>query len=127
MSEHSDQWAWLEAELTETLDGVRYQAGMACSQASNQAEMDRNRQYAELADIYRSAAKAYIPKLASMTPHLSRWPPDPLRFIQEAAVCRTLYHQGDIHGALQQSYALLSALPGNPGSTPPEVPPPPDD
>jgi hypothetical protein len=113
MSEHTARWLRpMTTELTEALEGVRIQARLAGDQ-----------QYVLLAETY-------IVALDNKTPYLSQWHPDPPmteRFIKATAVVAGLYHKGDILGVLQHTYAVLSALPGDPGSTPPEVPPPPDD
>lgn len=116
MSEHSKQWPRpVTEELTKALEGVR-----------TRARVIGNQQYAGLADVYISA-------LVGMTPALIRQHPDPSTtegLIRDAAVVGDLYRSGNLRGVLQKSHAAISALsslPGNPGSTPPVLPPPPDD
>jgi hypothetical protein len=95
-------------DLHQTLEGVRDQATAAGSKE------------------YASIATAYLSAFSTLLPLLSRWNPDALvveQFAKAVGVAGHLYRQGDLGGVLRHSFTVLSALPGDPHSKPPRLPP----
>jgi hypothetical protein len=71
-----------------------------------------------------SAYAVCVGTVLSALPYQGEWimSEDFLASVQEV---KDLYRTQDFPGVLQQTYALLSALPGDPGAIPISVPPPP--
>jgi hypothetical protein len=73
-------------------------------------------------------ASAYIEALRTLGASLPQWEPQPHvvdQLVQTAWSVGTLYQQRNFRGVLQQSFMVLSALPGDPSAKPPTIPPPP--